>query len=111
MSVRLPLPVLALVLALAMATAACGGGDEAGGGITLENVRARTALASTGFGAVYLDITNTGDTDDELVGASVPEEIAGVVEIHETVMVEDSSMSETTARWTRRRAACPECRG
>ena len=97
MPLRLPLPVLALVLALAMATAACGGGDEASGGITLENVRARTALASTGFGAVYLDIVNTGDTDDELVGASVPEEIAGVVEIHETVMVGDGDMSASAS--------------
>jgi copper(I)-binding protein len=74
-------PTRAAGLLLALVLAACGGG---GNGLELEDVRARTALASAGFGAVYLDITNDTDTDDELVGGTVDESVAGAVELHET---------------------------
>lgn len=82
--------IVALLALLAVAATACGGGD----GVTVENVRARTALASTGTGAVYLDLVNDTDAPIELVRASVASDIAGVVELHETVTAEGNGMSE-----------------
>ena len=85
---RAPRSIRLAALVLALLVAACGGGSD---GLALENVRARTALASAGFGAVYLDITNDTDTDDELVGGTVDESVAAAVELHETRPVASSS--------------------
>jgi copper(I)-binding protein len=62
--------------------------------IEVSDVWARQSPMGTTAGAVYLNIT--ADEDDALVGASVPEDVAGTVEIHETVMAEDGSMEEST---------------
>jgi periplasmic copper chaperone A len=44
-------------------------------------------------GAAYMTITNTGSADDELVDASVPTDVAGLAEIHETAMGEGGMMA------------------
>ncbi len=83
---------LAAVLALG-GLAACGSDSDssssstttASGGITVTDVWARESAMSTGNGAVFLVITNGGSTDDELVGASVPTDVAAMAQIHETV--------------------------
>ncbi len=46
------------------------------------------------MGAIYLNITSP--EDDQLVAASVPTEVAGDTQIHETVMAEEGDMSSTT---------------
>ena len=42
--------------------------------------------------AVYMVLSNTGTTDDALVGASVPTEVAAAAEIHETSMGDGGMM-------------------
>ncbi len=79
------LPVLLIVLAACGGT---GGGDAAGtpGEMTVENVTAVLTLPSE-TGAVYMRIVNNTDSDDALLGATVPG--CGVVEVHEMVMQDD----------------------
>ena len=62
-------------------------------GITIADPWARTSPEDTTYGAVYLSLTSADG--DALVGASVPADIAGTVEIHETV-VADGASSDTT---------------
>ncbi len=89
------------VLAATSLVAACGDDDEpaatddateaageAGPGIEISGAWARTSPSSAEAGAVYLEITNDGDVDDALVGASVDTSVAGKAEVHETVAVE-----------------------
>lgn len=57
-------------------------------GLTIANPWARTSPMDTTYGAVYLELTSADG--DALVGASVPEDVAGVVEIHETVPVDEA---------------------
>ena len=61
-------------------------------GITITDVWARSL--PTGTGAVYLTITSS--VDDALTGASVPADIAGTAEIHETMAVGDDHMDDMT---------------
>jgi copper(I)-binding protein len=74
-------------------TTAAEGSTEAPATAEVEvtDVWARQSPMGTTAGAVYLNITSP--VDDALVGASVPDDIAGTVEIHETVMADDSDMS------------------
>ena len=58
-------------------------------GLTIANPWARTSPMDTTYGAVYMELTSADG--DALVGASVPEDIAGTVEIHETVPVDEAS--------------------
>ena len=78
------LPILLIVLA------ACGGaGDDAAGTpgeLTVDNVTANLTLP-TETGAVYMRIVNNTDTDDALLGVTVPG--CGTVELHEMVMQDD----------------------
>ncbi|MEX1281111.1 MAG: copper chaperone PCu(A)C [Acidimicrobiia bacterium] len=71
--------LLMALVALALVAAACGGGD---GAVAVEDPWARNSPAMATAGAVYMDLT--ADADDALVGASVDDSIAAVVEIHET---------------------------
>lgn len=111
---------LVVTVALVLALAACGSdGDddtattdttaaadtsttEAGGnvvsdegGLTIADAWARTSPEDTTYGAVYLTLTS--EDGDALVGASVPSDIAGTVEIHETVMADDAGSDTTMA--------------
>jgi periplasmic copper chaperone A len=49
----------------------------------------RMSPRRAGVGAVYLELENAASDDDALVAASVPADVAGWVELHETYMVED----------------------
>lgn len=69
--------------------------EAAAGAVEVTDVWARTSPMATTAGAAYMEITAA--EDDALIGASVPDDIAGTVEIHETVMAEeDSDMSTET---------------
>lgn len=72
-------------------TSAATAGSASVGDLDLTDVRARAVPAETGRSAIYLTITNGGDQDDELLVASAAADIAGAVELHETVAMEDSS--------------------
>ena len=52
-------------------------------GLTIANPWARTSPMDTTYGAVYMELTSADG--DALVGASVSADVAGTVEIHETV--------------------------
>lgn len=88
-SVRYFVTALAAVSLLA----GCGGDS---GGIEVSDAWARTSPSMASAGAAYMAITNSGDVDDALIGASVDADIAGSVEIHETVaMGSDTTMGDT----------------
>ena len=65
-------------------------------GLTIADPWARTSPEDTTYGAVYLSLTSADG--DALVGASVPADIAGTVEIHETV-VADGASRPPPRRW------------
>lgn len=76
-------------------TAAADGVVSDEDGLTIANPWARTSPEDTTYGAVYLELTSAeGDT---LTGASVPADVAGTVQIHETVVADDSSSDTTMA--------------
>lgn len=80
-------------------TTAAGDGvvsDE--GGLVIANPWARTSPEDTTYGAVYLELTSADG--DALVGASVPAEVAGTVEIHETVAADSSDTTMGTGMGT-----------
>lgn len=84
-------PALRLVGVVAVATglvAACGGSDEAAGGLTIEGAWARQSPMMATAGAAYMDITAEETTS--IVSASVSAEVAATVEIHETVPVDSA---------------------
>ena len=80
-----------LLLTAAVALSACGSGDD---DVTVANAWARASAPSQTTGAIYFDLTVADD--DVLIGASVPSPVATHAEIHEVVMVDDSTgeMSE-----------------
>ncbi len=84
---------LLLLLAASLALSACGGGAD-GDAIAVDDVRSRMSPMLAGVAAVYLDLENTTDTDDALVGASVPAEVAASVELHESYAVDDAMDGE-----------------
>jgi periplasmic copper chaperone A len=73
---------LPALLGAALVLAACGG--DADGELQVLDMRSRMSPMMTGVGAVYLDIANTTEVDDALLGASVDASVAGKVELHET---------------------------
>ena len=60
--------------------------------IQISDVWARKSPMATTAGAAYMKITSP--VDDALVGASVSSDIAGTVEIHETVMADEGDMGD-----------------
>jgi periplasmic copper chaperone A len=89
---------IAVLATTALVLAACGDDDTsvddgdaaaAAAEIEVSGAWARTSPAVADAGAVYLELTNTGELDDALVGASVDPSVAGVTEIHETKPVGD----------------------
>jgi periplasmic copper chaperone A len=91
MRIRYLLRALALVASLAL-LAGCG---SDGGGIAVSDAWARTSPSMASAGAAYMLISNQGDVDDALIGASVDSSVAATVEIHETVaMGSDTTMGE-----------------
>jgi copper(I)-binding protein len=91
------------LFASALILSGCGSDDEStdaadtteaapAAEIEITDVWARQSPMGTTTGAVYLNITSA--EADALVGASVPEDIAGSVEVHETVMAEEGMDEE-----------------
>lgn len=78
----------ALVGALVLGVAACGDDDDASGAIQVSDVWARNSPAMAQSGAVYMTITSDESENDALVSATVPSDVAGTVELHETGMAD-----------------------
>lgn len=66
------------------------GGEATVGDITITDAWVREPAEGQTLSAAYGTITNSGDTDITLVGASVP--FDATVEIHETLMGDDGAM-------------------
>jgi hypothetical protein len=81
---------LALVAVLALFAAACG--DDDAGALSTSDVWARTSPAMADAGAVYMTVES--DDGVSIVGASVDESVAALVELHETTMA-DGAMEDT----------------
>jgi periplasmic copper chaperone A len=62
--------------------------DEAVATIEVEDPRSRMSPRIAEAAAIYLTLQNPTDTDDALVAASVSEEVAARVELHETYEME-----------------------
>ena len=87
-----------LLLLLTVALAGMGHAQDAPAGLEITTIWARPTVAagetdldaSAPTSAVYMAITNNGDEDVRLVGASTG--VAGVVEIHESRMTDEGVM-------------------
>ncbi len=88
--------VVALGIALLLALAGCAGERESAEptpteterrvpAITVSGAWGRESPAMADRGAVYMEITNNGNEDDELISASVSPDLVERVELHETV--------------------------
>ncbi|MFN8161358.1 MAG: copper chaperone PCu(A)C [Solirubrobacterales bacterium] len=81
-----PIAALAAIGAASALLAACGGGGSdtgsSGGGLSVNGVWTRATAPSQTTGAVYMTIES--DQSDALVDASVPKDVAGRAELHET---------------------------
>ncbi len=75
----------AVAIATALLASACGGDDQ-GGGVEISGAWARTSPMMAAAGAAYMTIES--DEAISIVSVSVPAEVAGVAELHETVPVE-----------------------
>lgn len=80
---------LLAILTGTLALAGCGSGSDS---IEVQEPWARATAPAQTTGAIYATIRG-GDEDDRLVSASVPTDVAGVTEIHETVEQEDTAAS------------------
>ena len=80
-----------LGVVLILAVAACGGGE---GGVTIDGAWSRAGAATQETAAVYMELRSAdGDT---LVGAAVDGSIAGMVGIHQTVMMSDDMSDDSS---------------
>ncbi|MFU8840549.1 MAG: copper chaperone PCu(A)C [Nitriliruptoraceae bacterium] len=77
-----PFSALTALVGAVVLLAACGGDGD--GDLQVLDPRSRMSPMVTGVGAVYLDIANTTEVDDALLGARVDASVAGRVELHET---------------------------
>lgn len=82
-----------VLLIAGLVVAACGGDDSEE--VVVSGAWARSSPMMAEAGAAYFQITS--DVDDVLIGASVDPSVAGVVEIHESRMVDmaDGEMDNT----------------
>lgn len=73
--------------------------DSETSSIQIDGAWARTSPMNAANGAAYMDITNSGDGDDALVGVSLSSDIADRAELHETRAVNtgDSMSSDDSA--------------
>ena len=86
----------AIAAAAALALSACGGDDSdstsdatpSGTAIEVTDVWARSSPMVATAGAAYMLITNNGSEDDALLAASVADDVAGAVELHQSRAVE-----------------------
>ncbi len=81
---------LAVAAALALLLVGCG----ADGALEVRDARSRMSPMLTGVGAVYLDIENGTDTEEELLGGAVDASVAAEVEIHETFDADPDGQSD-----------------
>lgn len=73
-------------VAIATALAAAGCGDDAAGGVEVSGAWARTSPMMADAGAAYMTIAS--DEAVSIVSVLVPADVAGTVELHETVPVD-----------------------
>lgn len=78
---------LALAAALLLVVGACGDDD---GGVSIGDPWSRPSANMQNAAAVYMSIT--ASSDDSLVSVSVPSDVAGMAEIHETTMNDEGAM-------------------
>ena len=80
----LSLPRILLLLVAMVTAAVLTACDGSGGELEVLDARSRMSPMLTGVGAVYLDISNGTEGDEQLLGAAVAPSVAGRVELHET---------------------------
>ncbi len=81
-----------LGVALILAMAACGGDDD---GVTVDGVWSRAGAATQETAAVYMDLRSADGA--ALIGVTIDSSIAGMVGIHQTVMMSDDMSDDSTA--------------
>ena len=92
------LAVVAAVLALV--AAGCGDDRDDTGGVEVSGAWSRTSPMVADAGAVYMDL-EAGETT-AVVAASVSDEVAAEVELHETAAMDDSDMDDSDMAMTMR---------
>ena len=91
MTIRTMLRRVSPVVTGLLLLTACGGG---GGELVLDDARSRMSPMFTGVAAVYLDIDNSTDEDDRLLGVEVDGDVAASAELHETFDADDHDMGD-----------------
>ena len=81
-----------LGVALILVMAACSGDDD---GVTVDGVWSRAGAATQETAAVYMDLSSADG--DALIGVAIDSSIAGMVGIHQTVMMSDDMSDDSTA--------------
>ena len=82
----------ALAVALILVMAACSGDDD---GVTVDGAWSRAGAATQETAAVYMDLSSADG--DALIGVAIDSSIAGMVGIHQTVMMSDDMSDDSTA--------------
>ena len=90
--------LVAVVSVFSFALAACSDSESGSStsttvatGISVNDVWARSSATDAGNGAVFFTVVNNTSTADTLVSASVSTQIALEAQLHEVVMMSDSS--------------------
>ncbi|MEY4173861.1 MAG: hypothetical protein RI900_1026 [Actinomycetota bacterium] len=90
------LAIATATVALALFTVGCGDDDsDSAATVAVTGQWARTSPMNAANGAGYFTLTSP--VDDQLVGVEVDASVAGMAEMHETVMATDSTMDMGTA--------------
>lgn len=79
---KLPLFLTAALLAATTASAH----DYKIGDITIAHPFSFATVGNAPVGGGYMEITNTGETDDTLIAVTVAEDVAGTVQLHQMAM-------------------------
>jgi copper(I)-binding protein len=92
MNVKKPALILTAILCCGALLAACSSDDSSSDSVNVSDVWTRITAPTATMGAVYMKLESADG--DKLMSASVPTDIAGKTEVHETVTGDEGESME-----------------